>query len=414
MYNCYNFWRSEDEKLQKPTEKQLNRALEISERIIEADVFHVTLTGGEPFLFGKNLEQIIKLYRESNVGIRINSNITLANDEICDILMEYNVGVLSSIISHDEDQFNKTTQNKVSFKRFVKGAQLLSNKGIYLSANMVVNKSTLDSVYDTGKFAYELGFKGFNATRISPSNNGMIQNYDSLILNNKDIVILLDQLMELKSDFGMQVGTLNALPYCAVDDINKYGSIFNRSCVAGLTSAGVASNGDLRACQHFDITYGNIFERPLLEIWAEIPIWKKQYHNDTCTGCAYDFKCGGGCKENAYKINKDMAGEDNLKKDTIKNNKKTKISSFDPVNSVQLKRDLKIRDESFGSTLFKDPSAYAYLDNFTTFYIKEKYPIRVLNRNDLVFIGSDIGVDNQYVSALFATLINNNLGRDGG
>ncbi|MBT5740079.1 radical SAM protein, partial [Candidatus Woesearchaeota archaeon] len=114
--HCYNFWRSEDEKLQKPTEKQLNRALEISERIIEADVFHVTLTGGEPFLFGKNLEQIIKLYRESNVGIRINSNITLANDEICDILMEYNVGVLSSIISHDEDQFNKTTQNKVSFK----------------------------------------------------------------------------------------------------------------------------------------------------------------------------------------------------------------------------------------------------------------------------------------------------------
>ena len=31
--HCYNFWRSEDEKLQKPTEKQLNRALEISERI---------------------------------------------------------------------------------------------------------------------------------------------------------------------------------------------------------------------------------------------------------------------------------------------------------------------------------------------------------------------------------------------
>ncbi|MFW5977478.1 MAG: SPASM domain-containing protein, partial [Candidatus Nanoarchaeia archaeon] len=306
------------------------------------------------------------------------------------------------------------TQRKGSFKRFTKGAQLLAKKGIYTSANMVVDKSTVKSVYETGKLALDLGFKGFNATRISPSNNGLISDYNSLILNNKDIVLMLDQLMELKKNFGIQVGSLNALPYCAVDDISKYDNIFSRSCVAGLTTAGISSMGDVRACHHFDISYGNVFEKNLQAIWNNIPIWKEKYYNDNCTGCSYDYKCAGGCKENANKISNNMSGDDNLKAKHIKKKKKRNDEEYSNISSIQLKKGLKIRDEEVGSIILKDPSAYAYLDDFTTFYVKQAYSSKIINRDDLLSVGATIGVYNTYVNKFFATIINNRLGRNGG
>jgi radical SAM protein with 4Fe4S-binding SPASM domain len=408
--HCYNFWRDEDFSSKKINEDNVKKIINIGNELINNEVFHVILTGGEPLLLGENLERIIKPYFENNVGIRINSNITLVNDNIINVLKKYNVDILASIISNDEKTFDYVTQRKGSFNKFIEKAELLSNNDIYTSANMVVNKDTLNSVYDTGKLAASLGFKGFNATRVSPSNNGVIKDYKDIILNNEDIVNLLDQLLAIKEEFNINVGTLNALPYCAVPDTSKYGDIFNRSCVAGLTTCGINKEGDVRACQHFDINYGNLLEENLKEIWKKMPIWKEKYHNDSCNGCFYDGKCAGGCKENSYHCNNDMCSDDNLKTNIITKIENKEIKTID---KIRIKNGLKIRDESFGSIIFKNPAIYSYLDHFSTYIIKEIYNRKELSKKDLLFIGENIDyVDELYVDKLFNNLLNNNLAKE--
>ena len=87
--HCYNFWRDDSYKNEPISSHHVEKIKKISKKIIDADIFHVILTGGEPFLFGNKLEEILCLYSENNVGIRINSNATFHNNSIVDILKNY-------------------------------------------------------------------------------------------------------------------------------------------------------------------------------------------------------------------------------------------------------------------------------------------------------------------------------------
>jgi len=409
--HCYNYWRSYyPELMKKPSPEDIDRLFSIGQNVADAEAFHIVLSGGEPLIVNRHdLERIISQHRKSGLTVGVNSNITLASPEYARMLRDNGVSILASVISHDEKDFDKVTQKGGSFKRFLKGAENLAREGVYMSSNMVVDKSRVKDVYDTGKFVAELGFKGFNATRISPSNSGMIKDYSSLILDNYEIKSMLDQLLDVKKDFGLKIGSLNALPYCSVPNPQDYKEIFSRSCVAGLTTLGISSKGDVRACQHFDISYGNVLDEPLQSIWQRMPVWKKQY-SQQCAGCAYTGKCAGGCRENALHVSGDISGDDNLKIRGFGPIRERWDSPIESIDAIVLYKGLKIRKEEFGAVLYSSAAKYSFIDQFTAFIIKNLASRDSIKKSDTLEIGSDISyVNEDYVNRVFSGLVNNGL-----
>lgn len=404
--HCYNSWRAEENNSEKIDSDKL---LKITDKIIDANVFHVVLSGGEPLLVPiDGLEKIIAKYKENNIGVGFNSNITLTKQTHIDMMKKYGVGILTSIISYDKDEFDRVTQVKGSFDKFVEKAKLITSNGIYLSANMVIDKTRVDDVYKTGKFVASLGMKGFCATRVVPSENGMIKDYKSITIDNSDIKSMLDQLMQVNKEFGLNVASLNALPYCCVSNPEEYKDIFTRSCVGGLTSAGISASGDIKVCPHFTESYGNVLEEPLMDIWARLPVWKAQYKSDSCNGCYEKTRCGGGCRENALKLTGDLLGEDNLKEGGYgKITKSVRQDSIRNIDGIIMEKDIKFREEEFGAILYKNPVRYAFVDGFTYQIVKNLNSRDYIDKKDVLEIGSELSfVNDVYVNRVFSNLCN--------
>lgn len=97
--HCYNFVRynANGQRVVK-TPIDMPKLETITDNIIRNEVFHVTLSGGEPALLGtKRLETIIKKYRDNNVQVSLNSSLSIMPDNMAEILAAHDVKVLVSI-----------------------------------------------------------------------------------------------------------------------------------------------------------------------------------------------------------------------------------------------------------------------------------------------------------------------------
>ena len=81
--HCYNFWRDESMGEVSLDTKRFDK---IVEKAIEAKVFHVILTGGEPMAKFPILEHGLKKLSENNISFSCNSNLMLARKDRCKIL----------------------------------------------------------------------------------------------------------------------------------------------------------------------------------------------------------------------------------------------------------------------------------------------------------------------------------------
>lgn len=403
--HCYNFFRTPIFHNPKIDSQKI---LDIADSIIAGDVFHVTLTGGEPLLVPiDTLDKLIDKYVSSNVDVSMNSNITLIRPDHIDLIKRYNLHILTSILSCNEDDFDFITQTKGSYKRFVDASKLLSDNGIDFSANMVVTKNNLRDVYNTGKLAYSLGANSFCATKVCKSDSGMIKDYDATCLNSKEIESMFDQLLRVKDDFGVNVATLNPVPPCAVDNPSKYLDLLQRSCTAGSSSANVSSNGDVKACLHVDISYGNILDKSLKDIWSNIPVWREEFlaNNSACNNCVEKLSCGGGCRGDGYIDNKSLFDVDPSMRQPLTE----KVYIDNPlidIKSIKLVDKLRVRPEEHGAILYRSMFSQTFVDAFSYDLILRNYGKNFVRQE---FMSQNI--PKLYIDKLFNELVNKKIAK---
>jgi radical SAM protein with 4Fe4S-binding SPASM domain len=403
--HCYNFWRTDNYKNSKVDESKI---LSIADKIIDGDVFHVTLTGGEPLLVSTDtLDKLISKYYSANVDVSMNSNITLLNPQHIRLLKRYNVHILTSMASCNEDVFDFITQTNGSYNRFIDATKLLKDNNINFSTNMVVTKNNLSDVYNTGKLVAKLGASSFCATKICKSDSGMIPNYDSTILNSKEIESMFDQLLAVKEDFNMNIATLNPVPPCALDNPLKYLDLLERSCTAGSSSANVSSNGDVKACLHVDVSYGNILEQSLKDIWNTIPVWRDEFlkNNIACNDCSEKSACSGGCRGDGYVDNKSLFDIDPSMRRPLTEKLYIDKPLID-IDAIRIVDGLRVRPEEHGTILYKSMFSQTYINGFSYDLILKNYG-KNLVRDKLV----KDGIPKLYVDKLFNELVYKKIAR---
>jgi len=310
--HCYNYWREDSVQGNSMSKEMLSRLIDM---FVEAKVFHVVLTGGEPFANYKVLGFGFKKLIENNISISCNSNLMLCNDEKLKHLRDIGLDhILTSLNSFDPATNDYMANKKGAFDTIIKGIEAAVKNEIRISVNMIISSKNKDHVYQTGKFVHELGCQKLFGTRTVPPINKEIYHEQEMQLSKDDALHTLDQLVRIKEDTGIMIGTLVSYPLCLLSDLERYKDFVGRGCPA---EAGhrmsIGAHGESHACVHEVKNYGNVFEIGLREAYFNMRDWhKKKYRFTGCEGCDYIEICHTGCRMSALGYHGKISSKDQL------------------------------------------------------------------------------------------------------
>jgi len=390
--HCYNHWRN---KKHSPSFLGKENLEKIVEELEKNRVFSVTITGGEPLLRKDLTLFAYKLLKAADIDCSINSNLTVIDEVFLKELTKIQNGKLSfltSLLSHKREVHDKLTEHKGSWERTVNNIRLLKSKGVSVGVNLVILKDNYSHIYNTAKFLNSLGVKFFSATKCSPPMNS--KNCENFLPTTEMILVGLKDLMRAGNDFGLSIDSLECYPLCMFGNLEEYEPFLGRCCSAGVYSATIGYNGELRPCSHFDVSYGNIINESLRKIWYQMKDCRDgSMIPQTCKECKIFYQCTGGCRMEAKyygKIN-DMDPHAVSPDNIIPMQKKKFNLDFDISKAnLAFNKDTKIRSENFGGVL--------KIKRNTVFINRESYKIisELLNQNrefNLKFISSEYEIN---------------------
>ena len=293
--HCYNPWRDESMGVNSIDEKKLDR---IISQFNDAKVFHVILTGGEPMSNFDILLIALKKLKENNISVSCNSNLILCDDKKAKALREAGLDhILTSFPSLDPVVNDYIMQSKNSLNKIIEGIKACVRNDIRVSVNMVITRSNKKQVYETGKFAAELGATKFFLTRAVPptySQNIKLDESNPYFITKEETKKTLDDAIRVKNEFGMRIGSLVSYPLCFLEDLEKYKDFVGRGCPSQSGHRmSINANGDLHVCVHEEENYGNILKSSIHEVYQNN---MRKWHNGQmvykgCEGCEYIDMC---------------------------------------------------------------------------------------------------------------------------
>ena len=308
--HCYNPWR--DEHAGKFS-LDIDKIDFLIKEFVDNGVFHVILSGGEPLSKFKELCYLLENLTKNNISTSINSNLMLATPEKMKILKNLGADhVLTSWFSYFPTETDNITTYKGSFQKIVEGIKTTVQAGIRVSANTICTQHNKGTIYNSGKFLHSLGVKQFFAHRVIPPAYDRKDKENQHYITKEQALETLDDLLKLKSETGMGVGTLINYPLCMLGDLEKYQDFVGRGCP---TQSGhrfnLNSNGDTHGCVMEDKNYGNVYSVGLKDAYAKTIQWRtEKYLFEGCKGCHYIDVCHSGCRMHAFSNSGKMDGQD--------------------------------------------------------------------------------------------------------
>lgn len=272
--------------------------LKIAKKIVDAEIFNVVITGGEPLLQQHITRNIIKFFKEHDIQVSINSNLTTIDGGMIDFLKKYNIPVLTSCPSCVGEKYDYMV-GRENFNVFYTNLKEVIGTGIRCSVNMVITKDNITDIIETATKLKEIGCKSFSAT---PMFLNMDYPRKDLLLTREEVQKVINDLLWVHDNLGLTVDILESLPKCVFPEtvINRDYIFLNRKCQAGRTVVGISPNGDVRPCSTNSISYGNIIKDDIKTIWDNMKAWRStEYFPDTCLSCPWIDRCNAGCRINA-------------------------------------------------------------------------------------------------------------------
>lgn len=413
--HCYNYWRSNGRSIQPSMCLSDDQLVHIVKELSLNRVPSITITGGEPFLYKQKVFTLLDLAKDNGIHASINTNLSLIEDRDIDQLVSKfkDVSILFSLLSaNDKEHESLANAAPGTFAKVISSAQYAVKHGIKISMNMVLMRENLHSLKDTAYLAKQLGVRTFCATKALPSGH---TTEETFLLSSDEVLWSLREMMRIEKLFAIPVDILGCYPRCLFcGDGDIYQRFSHRTCVAGCTTVTVGTGGNTRPCSHITTSYGNIFTKPLAEIWKKMHGWREgEFIPIECRKCSLAGGCRGGCRVNTLVpglVNLDMharlehmnvigSGGDLPTQENI---------CYTDDGTYVVSEQAKFRDESFGALVYiMDPLNMALVNRSAVRFLKtaaiERKTISL--SSFLRFSGAKTEKECQSVSGLFRKLI---------
>jgi radical SAM protein with 4Fe4S-binding SPASM domain len=288
----------------------------IIEELAAEKVFFVSLFGGEPFT-RKDLPDIVEFLSRFPIGISINTNGTLIDDELARRLSSYRVSYVVSLDGSSAEAVDGIRGNGV-FDMTLRGIRALRNhdaKVLISTTVMSHNHRDLANIAALGK---ELGVMGVRINTVFFINNAECY-LEEILLTPAQYAYLYETFEELKRSFGgFLSGSLFQLME-SVKSIREDGlpesldlsEIRVEPCGAGVNQCAIRPDGEVLPCVLlWNTPSGNLRQRPFKDIWDNSGMLDEFRRSFTLTGsdvgecitCNYRYICYTGHRCSPYFI----------------------------------------------------------------------------------------------------------------
>lgn len=275
-FECYYCYAK---SLTKNKDLSLDQIKEIIDKIYDAGVVFLDLTGGETLL-RKDFIEIVKYINNKGFIVSIFSNGSLFTQEIIDELKKgYLAQINISLLAPNKALFDKLTGRIGNFDKLLNGINLLKQNEIkFILASSITNENIC--LYDEfNEFKEKHDVKIRFAYDVGPTFEG----YDQV----KNYAIKDEQVENLKKFFGGNIESIK-------NGRRKY------KCSAAQVNFAITSEGNILPCMKLRKEIGNILEEDFNEIWNSSKMMeiinKTIKRNDKCGKCKkydYCFYCPG-------------------------------------------------------------------------------------------------------------------------
>jgi len=295
----------------------------------EVPIVTFTWQGGEPTLLGIDyFKKVIELEKKYANGKTIENsfqtNGTRLDDDWCRFLADNGmlVGISIDGEEHNHDHFRKTVSGAPSFKKVMRGVELLHKHKVEFNTLSCVNNYNVHYALETYRFLKRIG-SGFiqflpiiERQANSPVNNGLnlvVPAYgdDATVTNwsvkPKDfgaflISIFNEWVRKDVAKYFVQIFDVTLANYAG----QRAGlCVFSETCGDAMV---LEHNGDLFTCDHYvypEYFLGNIAEKPIIDMAKsqkqfDFGIDKRNSLPCYCLECDVRFACHGECPKHRF------------------------------------------------------------------------------------------------------------------
>jgi uncharacterized protein len=304
----------------------------------EIPVVTFTWQGGEPTLMGLDFfRKVIELQHKYKGGKSIENafqtNGTKLDDDWCKFFTDNKilVGISVDGEEHNHDHFRKTLSGGDSFKRVMKGIELLHKHKVEFNTLSVVNGYNAHFASETYRFLKKIGSGFMQFLPIVERFAGTSSNSNLNLVPQDDSDATLTGWSVGAEEFGQFLVTIFdewvrkdvARYYVQIFDTtlaNYVGEspglcVFSETCGDALI---MEHNGDLFSCDHFvypEYFLGNITEASLIDLVKsqrqfDFGIDKRNKLPRYCLKCDVRYACHGECPK--HRFNKTPDGQPGL------------------------------------------------------------------------------------------------------
>jgi len=313
--NCKHCY--EDAHTPRKDELTTEEALEAVDKMADAGVAYIAVSGGEP-LMRPDLFEIAKRIKENKMAFSIATNGTLLTKENVKKLEDVNCRYVQISLDGLKDTHNSFRGAK-SFERTIEGIKNAVDSNITVGIAMTVTKYNIKEVPAIIDLTEKLGADIFMHYNFIPTGRGKdIVKFDISPKQREDLLKFL-----AKENKKRKIKLLSTAPQFARVSVECFGTVqstthfdifsaendisflaeFIGGCGAGRLYCALEPNGDIEPCVFIPIKIGNILKDDLVDVWQNNEILKtirdREYFEENCGKCKNRNICGG-CRARAY------------------------------------------------------------------------------------------------------------------
>jgi uncharacterized protein len=247
--------------------------------------------GGEPLLRIKLLLYALKYKIPSNWKIILNTNGTLIDNNIAELLKDHNVEVVVSLdgVNQINDQIRMYKNKKGSFRDIKKSLLCLLKYDNSITINVTLGSHNMFEIQKLIDYIYDLGI---NNISINP------EHYSSNFLTLTNINILCDYLHELR-DYAV-LKEINVSGYW-VWILNRLLNVDTHFCSGIGYEICINPFGEIYPCPSLPISLGNVNKNWIINNAKIFEIRERKIGSiESCNGCIIEGMCLGGCAGDSY------------------------------------------------------------------------------------------------------------------
>ncbi len=299
---CYNVWKRPG--VRHMSSGSYRQAIRTLKRLFGlADVQHVTMSGGEPFLC-ERFAEIVLFCRIKQKAVTIVSNGNAAVRDDYEMLIDLGVDLFEfPLHSMDARTHDFLTRVKGSWRKALRSIVDVKSLGGEVVVVCVITKHNVADVEKTLLFLRGLGIRRIMLNRYNIGGSG-IGDSAGLLVDRKELREAFRAANDVAGTHGLDVTSNVCTPFCILNPAN-YPSIRMSACYPARTDRPFTLDtlGNLRFCNHSPTVMGNIFEDRLETMLSSdyLEHWKCDVPN-YCADCDLYRKCYGGCRAAAEQI----------------------------------------------------------------------------------------------------------------